>query len=157
MAQGIKNSQIARFTFVGIGNTLINFAVLNFSFYELKLNRIVASVIATSVAVTISFFLNRSFVFRHIGQSWKQPLKFIAVTITGVLVIQNSVFSLFSWILFSHTRAIIYFVAITGLHLSRNFVDINISNVLASLAAMAWNYNGYKRFVFKGDQASNHQ
>lgn len=146
----LTENQKIRFGIVGISNTLLNFVVLNFAFYFLKTNKIVSSVIATICAVSISFFLNRNFVFKHKGRSIIQPLLFVGVTLSGVLVMQNSVYALFVFILRDHSYALIEFVhSTTGIILTKDFVDINLSNLIASLFAMVWNYNGYRLFVFK--------
>jgi putative flippase GtrA len=146
----LTENQKIRFGIVGISNTLLNFAVLNFAFYFLKTNKIVSSIIATICAVSISFFLNRNFVFKHKGRSIIQPVLFVAVTLSGVLVMQNSIYALFVFILRDHSFWLIKSVhSVSGITLTDDFVDINLSNLIASLFAMVWNYNGYRWFVFK--------
>jgi putative flippase GtrA len=74
---------------------------------------------------------------------------FALVTLSGVLIVQNSAFLLFAWMLRDYSLTIASQVqSVTGLHLAKEFFDINISNALASLVVMVWNYNGYRLFVF---------
>ena len=144
----IANRKI-RFGLVGIGNTLFNFLILNIMFFAFGQTKIISSIIATLCAVCVSFFLNRNFVFRHHGHSLWQPLMFAAVTLSGVLLVQNSAFALFSWLLNDWSSTLTQQAhTLTGIALSEEFVDINMSNALASLVVMVWNYNGYRLFVF---------
>jgi putative flippase GtrA len=142
---------MVRFIIVGLFNTGLNFAVLNFAFYVLHQNKIVAGIIATACAIVLSFFLNRNFVFHSHGSSWRQPVVFVAVTVTGVLLVQNMLYIASIFILKSHPDFfdnLIY--GFTKLHFSPDFIQVNVSNAFGSLGAMVWNYNGYKWFVFKG-------
>ena len=146
----LTNAQTVRFVIVGVFNTLLNFTILDFSFYILKTGKIASSIIATICAVSISFFLNRGFVFRHKGGGLRQPIMFAAVTVTGVLIIQNTIYIIFLHIIHHHSYGLIKFIHdITGISLTKDFVDINLSNVAGSIIAMVWNYNGYRLFVFK--------
>lgn len=143
------NSRKIRFGLVGIGNTLFNFIILNIMFFVFMQSKLVSSIIATLCAVCVSFFLNRSFVFRHHQRSILQPILFVAVTLSGVLLVQNSTFVGFAWLLKDFSDTIANQVnSLTGISLSKEFFDINISNALASLIVMVWNYNGYRLFVF---------
>lgn len=138
-----------RFGLVGIGNTLFNFVILNIAFFLLGQSKIVSGIIATLFALTLSFFLNRNFVFRHAGQPSRQALRFVLVTLTGVMLIQNVVYAFFVFILKDHTGGVVNLIhSLSGIQLSENFFDINVSNAIGSLCTMVWNYNGYRLFVF---------
>jgi putative flippase GtrA len=140
-----------RFLIVGTGNTAINFALLNFAFYGLHQGKLVSSFIATGCAVVCSFVLNRSFVFLDKERPAQKLFVFMAVTGSGVLLIQNSVYALGLHLLQNHTVGVAADMHnLTGLHLSGTFMAINLSNVIASIGVMFWNYNGYRLFVFKG-------
>ncbi len=139
-----------RFVIVGIGNTVFNFAVLNFCFYVLGQGKIVSSIIATICAVILSFFFNRNFVFKHTGRSWRQPILFAAVTLSGVLLLQNSVYALLVFLLRDYMGGISNAIhSLTRIRLGNDFLLINLSNAAASLCTMLWNYNGYRLLVFK--------
>lgn len=146
-------SRLVRYLLVGVVNTGVNFAALNFVFFILKQSRVVSSILATCVVAGISFYLNRKFVFQHKGASWKTPVLFFVVMFSGTLGLQNAVFALFSWLLSNNTAPIIGFAGFIGIqHLGVNVADINTSNVIASLSSRLWNYNGYRLFVFnKGE------
>lgn len=125
--------RVNRFLVVGAGNTIINFAVLNSAFYSLHLNKITASIIATCCAIAFSFTFNRSFVFRDKSQPVRKFVVFSLVTAAGVLVIQTSVYAICVHLL-------------TG---RSNLMQINVSNLIASISVALWNYNGYRLLVFK--------
>jgi len=142
-------SRKIRFGLVGIANTAFNFVVLDSCFYLLHQSKIVSSVIATLCAVTISFFLNRNFVFRHRARSLRQPIMFAVVTLTGVLLVQNVIYAVFVGLLKNRLDPLAHLAhSITGVTFANSFLDINVSNLIASAFAMVWNYNGYRWFVF---------
>lgn len=142
-----------RFILAGSANTIFNFLVLNMAFYFLHESKIISSIIATSLAMILSFYLNRNFVFRHKKKDWLVPLTFIAVTLIGVLLIQNLIYYAGINILKNNTSWITVPVHnILGLNISANFIEVNLSNVFGSVGALLWNYNGYRLFVFKNNK-----
>lgn len=156
LIKSIVAFRLGRFVIIGLCNTVINFAILNFAFYGLHQGKLVSSFIATSCAVIFSFILNRSFVFLDKERPMMKLVLFIVVTVGGILLIQNSVYALGVFLLHHHDAGVINAVyAITRIRLSANFVDINLSNVIASLIVMVWNYNGYRLFVFKAKRHGN--
>src|SRR5579875_3213890 len=90
--QSMKLGRPARFFIVGVGNTLLNFLVLNAVFYGFGFSKLWSSIIATSCAMFVSFFLNRSYVFKDKRRTIRQAVLFLIVTTTGVMLIQNGVF-----------------------------------------------------------------
>jgi putative flippase GtrA len=142
--------RLGRFVIIGICNTVINFIILNIAFYGLHQGKLVSSFIATSCSVVFSFILNRSFVFADKERPAMKLVFFIIVTLSGILLVQNSVYALGIYLIHNHEFGLINFVhKLAGIHISRDFVDVNLSNVIASLFVMVWNYNGYRLFVFK--------
>jgi putative flippase GtrA len=138
-----------RFAVVGVFNTFFNFILLNAAFFLLGQNKVVSGFVATSFAVVVSFFLNRSFVFKPQNHSWRQPVMFAVVTTSGVLLVQNLVYIGGIYLLHDYSSEISMYVHDNlSITVARSFIEINASNVLGSLAAMIWNYNGYKFFVF---------
>lgn len=141
-----------RFAIVGVGNAAISFGVLNLAFYMLHVGKIPASIIATTCALIFSFVMNRNFVFGdHSQKAHKQAVPFVIVTITGTLLVLNTVYIITLNLLQGHEQPLIDLVhSLTGVTLHANFIDINVSTVVGAVFAMVWNYNGYRLFVFKG-------
>lgn len=145
-----------RFVTVGLLNTAVNFTILNLAFYSLHQAKLVSSFIATGCAVIFSFILNRYFVFRHRGHIGKQMARFILITAVGVLLIQNLLYALGLYLLHKHEYGIINLVDnLTTIKVGSAFVDVNLSNIMASLGVMVWNYNGYRLHVFKSEGRRN--
>lgn len=152
----VHKARVARFTIAGAVNTAVNFAVLNFAFYVLHQNKLTSIVLATSCAISVSFMLNRTFVFLDKERPAKKLARFIVVSVIGVFLIQNTVYAIGLALLRSHEAGVIHAVySLSGVKLSNNFVDVNLSNLIASFAVMFWNYNGYKLFVFNGKRRGN--
>lgn len=152
----IVTLRVTRFGLAGAVNTAVNFAVLNVAFYGLRQNKITSIVIATSCAIAVSFLLNRSFVFLDKERPAKKLTRFVVVSVAGVFLIQNSVYSIGVVVLHGHESGVISVVhAATSYRLSSSFVDVNFSNLIASLVVMFWNYNGYKLFVFNSKRLHN--
>lgn len=148
--------RVLRFVVVGVGNTALNFAILNFAFYGLHESKLVSSFIATTCAVIFSFIMNRSFVFLDKDRPAKKLVLFIAVTVSGVLLVQNTIYAFGLHLLSHHEAGVITLVHdLIDIKLSRNFVDVNLSTVVAALFVMIWNYNGYRIFVFNGERYGN--
>ena len=130
---------------VGFSNAALHFSVLNACFYIFGATKIVSSLVATICAVTFSFFLNRDFVFKAL---------FALVTLSGMLIIHNATYALFIHLLSGHEARIGTFLfTITGQTFSSDFIDINLATVFGAIAALVWNYNGYRFFVFPKSNA----
>ncbi|MDB5170461.1 MAG: hypothetical protein JWO35_155 [Candidatus Saccharibacteria bacterium] len=151
----LAQKRVLRFAVVGTSNALISFGVLNIVFYAFNSSKIVASIVATSCALMFSFFMNRNFVFADkTKKAHKQAIPFVVVTISGTIIVLNSVYLLSLKLLDGREQPLIDLAhAITGLVLSQSFVDINLSTAIGAVVAMIWNYNGYRWFVFKRSTA----
>jgi len=98
--------------------------------------------------MTYSFWLNKNFVFKSSAAIKDVVIAFIAVTATGVLIVHNLVYVLFIYIL-GHNISIVNILEETiNYRISHDSVIINIATIIGATAALLWNYNGYKRFVF---------
>lgn len=152
----IFSFRVNRFMLAGALNTTVNFAVLNLVVYGLGLHKIAAIIIATGCAIAVSFVVNRSFVFRNKERPSKKLTRFILVSALGVFVIQSGVYALCVLLLRGSLAGVTSVLQGTmGYRLSGTFIAINLSNIVASLAVMFWNYNGYRLFVFnRKEQAS---
>ena len=122
-----------RFILVGIANTAIDFFVL-FELTALGVELILANMISTSVALTFSFFFNRSFTFRSSGRKTTQILGFLAVTLVGLWVLQPLI--------------LVFFVPLLTPVFDRELSIIG-SKMIATVVSMAWNYLLYDSLVFK--------
>lgn len=85
--------QVRRFATVGLVNTIVDYGI----FITLtKLLRLplgwvwIAKLVSGTVAITVSFYLNRRWVFRSVGGGNAQAMRFLAVTLVGVIGIQTS-------------------------------------------------------------------
>ena len=150
--QQLASKRAGRFVAVGLCNAAISFGLLNLIFYNFHTSKIIASIIATSCALIFSFIMNRGFVFDDKTRHARQQLPiFVIVTISGSLVLLNLVYALSLHLLNGHEHFIIDpFKSLTSITLKKSFVDINTSTIIGAVVALFWNYNGYKRFVFKG-------
>lgn len=130
-----KHGQKIRFVIVGGANTVLDFALL-FLFVNLGINKFVANYLSTSISMIFSFFVNKSFTFKHKeGNAKKQFILFLAITIAGLWVIQPIVI----WI-------------VTGMispFLDNSQVILFIAKVIATGASLVWNYLLYSKLVFK--------
>jgi putative flippase GtrA len=154
----LRKSRIVRFILVGVTNAAISFGMLNLLYYGLHQGKIVSSIISTSCALLFSFAMNRGFVFADKTRAiHKQFIPFAVVTVSGSFIVLNLVYILGLRLLEGNEQFIINAVhAITGVTLVESFIDINVSTVLGAIAAMFWNYNGYRLFVFKGKKPEEH-
>lgn len=130
-----KHAQKVRFVIVGGLNTVLDFALL-FLFVNLGINKFVANYLSTGISMIFSFFVNKSFTFKHKeGNAKKQFVLFLAITIAGLWVIQPIVI----WI-------------VTGMispFLDNSQVILFIAKVIATGASLVWNYLLYSKLVFK--------
>jgi putative flippase GtrA len=148
----LRRHRVPRFALVGIANAAVSFGLLNLCFYAFGLDKIAASIVATTCAVAFSFMLNRNFVFADkTRRVHRQLAPFVAVTVSGSLGVLNLVYAICVTILSHHDLWLVQLIhSATDLRLAHSFVDINLSTAIGAVVAMAWNYNGYRLFVFKG-------
>lgn len=134
---------------VGGSNALLHFTILNICFSVFGFNPLISSVVATFFAMTYSFMLNKNFVFRSRAGNKEIALAFVLVTASGVLIVHNLVYILFVYLL-HHSISVVNIIEETiNYRISEDSVVINIATIAGAIAAMLWNYNGYKKLVFK--------
>ncbi len=127
-----KHESKFRFAFIGGINTAIDFGIL-FLLTALGLDKLVANFFSTSVAFVFSFFANRTFTFKSTGSAKKQFLPFLAVTLTGLWVLQPLVILAITQLLHAIDQSLALFIA----------------KLIATIVSLIWNYILYSRFVFK--------
>lgn len=133
--------QFGKFFIVGILNTGLDFLVLNFLMWMTQAYKgtpiIIFGTIAFCVAVTNSYFLNKYWTFgdKSREQAPQQFVKFLSVAIVGLIL--NS--------------SIIYFITtlINPIFGLSPVLWANFAKVIATGTVLAWNFAGYKLFVFK--------
>ena len=141
-----------RFIFIGIVNTSINFVILNLAFYDLGFTKIWSNIFATSVALIFSFILNKNFVFAHKGTWFKPFLLFLAVSISGTLILNNTIYALSIYALRNYDASISHLLHYISIPVSPSFVSINASAAIATCFSMVWNYTWYKKVVFNSKE-----
>ena len=131
-----KSTKPLRFILVGIANTAIDFIVL-LSLTTFGLPLVVANFISTSVALTFSFFANRTFTFGSTGKKRSQAVRFLLVTLVGLWVLQPIV--------------LVLAVPVLEGMLSRE-ASIVVAKLIATVVSMVWNYLLYDSLVFRKSQ-----
>ena len=149
--------KFARFVVVGVFNTMFDLIMLNSLVGIAHLPLLLANTISVSIGITISYFLNRRFVFRVDSANDKvslaQFLKFFAVTGLSVIVVQNSILYLFDVFVGTRDIGLHGLLGLVGLsHLSNTFINLNTAKIIAVLTGMIWNFLLYNVVVFKGGE-----
>lgn len=149
------SKRFGRFLLVGASNAVLHFTVLNVCFSLLGLNQITSSIIATVFAISYSFLLNKNFVFRSSATIRDEVVAFVLVTAIGVLILHNLVYIAVIYLL-DHQISVVNIVEETlNYRLSRDSIVINVATVVGAVAALIWNYNGYRKFVFSSKEAKH--
>lgn len=151
---------MGKFAVVGVINTVIDVAVLNFlvlvigfraQIQILGIYFLVANFISVTIAMINSYFMNKYWTFqsKEKKNAVEEALKFFFITIIGMYIINQLVFNFFNtyWLWPTHLVVnIVHFIRIYSLD---NFVSLNFAKVLAILASLTWNFIFYKLWVFK--------
>lgn len=133
--------QLSKFGAVGILNTSIDFGILNL----LSLMTGVAAGIAVggynlpgvSIAVVNTYFWNKFWVFRQGGhKSFGDIPVFLLVTVSGI--VGNSIIVVLGTAYLPHL--------VPG----KASILLNLAKLFATAFSLAWNFLGYKFFVFAG-------
>ena len=144
--------RISRFVVVGIFNTGLDFTLLNMLVFVFGFAVVPANIISTLTAMSFSYILNHSFVFKsESSKSKRQYLLFIVITVFGLLVIQNGIIHVMTNQLVALPNAVYSWIVspLFDTTFSKEFIQLNIAKITATLATMIWNYQLYKRVVFK--------
>lgn len=80
-----------RYLVVGLGNTALDLALFTLLAVALGVAPVLANVISTVVVMTISFFVNRAWVFRAESAGLRSYVGFVSVTLFSGLVLQSLV------------------------------------------------------------------
>lgn len=80
-----------RYLVVGLGNTALDLALFTLLAVALGVAPVLANVVSTVVVMTISFFVNRAWVFRAESAGLRSYVGFVSVTLFSGLVLQSLV------------------------------------------------------------------
>jgi putative flippase GtrA len=122
--------RIGRFGLVGFANTAVDFGIL-FSLTALGVQVFVANVVSTSVALGLSFVLNRNFTFRSDGHRGRQVVLFFVVTLVGLWGLQPVVI-----------------FAVQSLLPGADGFTLLVGKACATAVSLVWNYMLYAKVVF---------
>lgn len=149
--------RIGTFGVVGVINTLLDFAILDFFHLTLGWAFIPANLISTTVAMIFSFFMNRHVVFKaHTERVWHQIIWFWIVTAFGLYVLQTGMIWLLEHPWLSLSNGFVSIERDLGFrHMSKAFLTTNTIKLLVDVVSMAWNYVLYKKVVFVSHQSKH--
>jgi putative flippase GtrA len=150
--------QVRRFAAVGVINTVVDyivFAALT-KLFQIPLDWVwTAKVVSGTVAISISFYLNRRWVFQVGGGRIGQAARFIAVTVVGVYCIQTPLTQLFVSYYGGAGKAV--YAVLEGLGLAAAFPWLltealaikTVAFVLATSISATFNFVAYRFWVFR--------
>lgn len=136
----LKHEKV-RFVLVGTINTIIDFGILSILSIWFGIALLVANVISTSCALSVSYLLNKKAVFGdRAAHSSQQVVLFIVVTLSGLWILQTGVIVLVGWVLSGLLGQV------------QPVVLLFAGKVVATVASLTWNYIWYSRVVFRKEQ-----
>lgn len=135
IVERVVGQQKVRFALVGVLNTVVDFSILFALVNGAKLPAIVANIISTSIALVVSYLLNKRSVFGNTdAHNPKQVVLFVTVTLSGLWILQNLViYAVGAWLHATLPQNIVLFAG----------------KLLASVFSLTWNYLWYSRVVFR--------
>lgn len=141
------NKKTLSFGAVGVFNTLVDYGIFNVLVLIVGARPFVANFISTSIALSISYFLNKRFVFKHAGTfDIKSATLFLGFTAFGLWIIQGIGLSLMIHIVQNNAP---------DLYLNHEFIVVNAAKLISSIGSILWNYLTYNHFVFKTHEEPN--
>lgn len=128
-----KHLSFFRFLLIGSVNTLIDVSLFAILANVLDFNPVAASILSTTITISISFPLNRSFVFKSSRKKRHTAGHFLTVTLFNAWVVQS----------------VIIFIVVNSLDSSSLFVNnMDALNIIAKVSSisvsMFLNYFGYR-------------
>lgn len=131
-----KHLSFFRFLLIGSVNTLIDVSLFAIFANVLDFNPVIASILSTAITISISFPLNRSFVFKSSRKKRHTAGHFLAITLFNAWVVQSA----------------IIFIVVNSFDSTSIFADhtdaLNLIAKISSISvSMFLNYFGY-RYIF---------
>lgn len=153
-----RTLEIRRFGAVGLVNTLIDYVVFVAltKIMRLPLESVwVAKVISGTLAIAVSFYLNRTWVFRTSGAPLVQAARFVTVTVIGVYGIQTPLTHLFASVYPGLGKTL--YGALDAIRVTRVFPSVltealvikTVAFALATSVSMTFNFLLYRFWVFR--------
>ena len=153
-----RSVEVRRFGAAGVVNTLVDYVVFIAltKILRLPLESVwIAKVISGTLAIAVSFYLNRTWVFRTSGAPLAQAARFVTVTVIGVYGIQTSLTHVFASVypgLGEALYAALETISVTRLFpaiLTEAFVIKTVAFALATSVSMTFNFLLYRSWVFR--------
>jgi putative flippase GtrA len=136
----------ARFIAAGVFNTLVDFAIFNALIHVFGFRAWIANICSTSVAMIISFVINKKAVFRDSKRfSHTQFAGYIVVTLAGLWGLQTVVIVGVSDVVRPVAQSFLSGATV-------RFLVPNIAKAIATIGSAVWNYFWYDRVIFAGQQ-----
>lgn len=131
-----KHLSFFRFLLIGSVNTSIDVSLFAIFANVLDFNPVIASILSTAITISISFPLNRSFVFKSSRKKRHTAGHFLAITLFNAWVVQSA----------------IIFIVVNSFDSTSIFADhtdaLNLIAKISSISvSMFLNYFGY-RYIF---------
>jgi putative flippase GtrA len=155
----VRTLQARRFVVVGVINTSVDYVLFVglTKILHLPLDWVwVAKVMSGTVAISISFLLNRSWVFgATTHRAMRQAAKFVTATAVGVYGIQTPLTQLFASVFQAPGRALYDVLRDVGLAdafpslLTQALATKTAAFVLATCVSMVFNFLAYRYWVFR--------
>ncbi|GAA4905406.1 putative flippase GtrA [Stackebrandtia albiflava] len=124
--------ELGKFASIGAVNTVVNLAIFNLL---LPIGPLKANVVATAVATTCSYFMNRHWTYRHLPKSSlrREYGLFFALNVVGLII-----------------ESMILFIARYGMHFDEHtdVLAFNIAKFGGLALGTAFRFWSYRRFVF---------
>ncbi|MEP6695479.1 MAG: GtrA family protein [Pseudonocardiales bacterium] len=128
-------AELTKFGLIGIFNTAVDFAILNYLHFGLGVGPLTSKCVSTVIAATSSYFMNRHWTFRHRARSGmrREYLLFFVLNLIGLAI-----------------GLICLAVVRYGLHMDSP-AAINVANLVGLVIGTVFRFWSYRRWVFLGD------
>ena len=139
-----KKRMFIIFCLIGVINTLVDLSIY------LVLRRrglavIPANIISTSVALIVSYVLNKRFTFKSSGSNKQSFIAFVIVTLSGLWLLQPAI--IYSVAAILNMPAV--HAAVAPIYGNYDTIRNLFGKLAATPATLVWNFLLYKKFVFK--------
>lgn len=139
--------QAAKFSLVGIFNTVVDYAVFYVVLVFLNLDKSIAQIFATAVAMCGSYIINKNWTFKSDGNNKSQIIKFILTNIVSMsctivfMGLFHDVLNIHEW-----ANSLLSFVGVE-FRLNED-LGVMFCKVVASVLSLVVNFLGNKFWVF---------